>query len=176
MEPPATSRTSDDTARHPTVAFLGPAGTFTEEALSTQEDLVSGSVPKPTFADVIEAVRSDEVDLGFLPIENSIEGTVSATLDSLVFEVDLEADLAANWPAWAESSKSLIASGVGFPGKHGPTYRRATVNAADKAPDVFQEILAAARTLRPEHRAHTGDQQAIPLSGKSPGEREAGMV
>jgi prephenate dehydratase len=89
MEPPATSRTAEGTERHPTVAFLGPAGTFTEEALSTQEDLVSGSVPKPTFADVIEAVRSEEVDLGFLPIENSIEGTVSATLDSLVFEVDL---------------------------------------------------------------------------------------
>ena len=46
-------------------------------------------MPKPTFADVIEAVSSGEVDLGFLPIENSIEGTVSATLDSLVFEVDL---------------------------------------------------------------------------------------
>ena len=46
-------------------------------------------VPKPTLADVLDAVSSGEVDLGFLPIENSIEGTVSATVDSLVFEVDL---------------------------------------------------------------------------------------
>ncbi|MGO9344009.1 MAG: prephenate dehydratase [Acidimicrobiales bacterium] len=71
------------------VAFLGPAGTFTEEALSTQPDLVAGSTPKATLADVLDAVSSGEVDLGFLPIENSIEGTVSATVDSLVFEVDL---------------------------------------------------------------------------------------
>ena len=66
-----------------------------------------------------------------------------------VFEVDLEAELRANWPAWDESRRGLVTSGIGFPGKHAPTYRRATINATDKAPDVFQEILAAVRTLRP---------------------------
>ena len=90
MDPAATAAKA--TAEDPgpvSVAFLGPAGTFTEEALSTQVDLVAGSTPKPTLADVLDAVSSGEVDLGFLPIENSIEGTVSATVDSLVFEVDL---------------------------------------------------------------------------------------
>jgi prephenate dehydratase len=71
------------------VAFLGPAGTFTEEALATQPDLFGDPVPKSTLSEVLDAVTSGEVDLGFVPIENSIEGTVSATLDSLVFEVDL---------------------------------------------------------------------------------------
>jgi prephenate dehydratase len=90
MEQPATPHPAGaEPDKAPTVAFLGPAGTFTEEALSTQDDLVAGSLPKQTFADVIDAVSSGEVDFGFLPIENSIEGTVSATLDSLVFEVDL---------------------------------------------------------------------------------------
>jgi len=79
MEPPATR----------SVAFLGPAGTFTEEALSTQGDLFGAPEAKATIGDVLEAVGSGEVDLGFVPIENSIEGTVSATLDSLVFEADL---------------------------------------------------------------------------------------
>jgi prephenate dehydratase len=90
MEPAATStRASAEGRGSITVAFLGPAGTFTEEALSTQGDLAGGSIPKATLADVLDAVSSGEVDLGFLPIENSIEGTVSATIDSLVFEVDL---------------------------------------------------------------------------------------
>lgn len=90
MEPAATQSTASAKGpRSVSVAFLGPAGTFTEEALSTQPDLVAGSTPKPTLADVLDAVSSGEVDLGFLPIENSIEGTVSATVDSLVFEVNL---------------------------------------------------------------------------------------
>ena len=68
---------------------MGPAGTFTEEALATQRDLFANPLPKPTLSEVLDAVTSGEVDLGFVPIENSIEGTVSATLDSLVFESEL---------------------------------------------------------------------------------------
>jgi prephenate dehydratase len=52
----------------PTIAFLGPAG---------------------TLAEALEAVCGARADLAFVPIENSIEGTVNATVDSLVFEVDL---------------------------------------------------------------------------------------
>ena len=75
---------------HP-VAYLGPAGTFTEEALLTQPDLAAAELraarrPSPT---VLDAVAGGEVDLGFVPIENAIEGTVNATLDGLVFDVDL---------------------------------------------------------------------------------------
>lgn len=89
MTPSATPST-EAPAGGRTIAFLGPAGTFTEEALMSQPDYAAGEiVPKPTFADVLDAVTSGETDLGFLPIENSIEGTVSATLDSLVFDVDL---------------------------------------------------------------------------------------
>jgi prephenate dehydratase len=87
---PGASRDGSADGGKPSIAFLGPAGTFTEEALNSQADLSAGSiVPKPTFADVLDAVATGETDIGFLPIENSIEGTVSATLDSLVFDVDL---------------------------------------------------------------------------------------
>jgi len=72
------------------VAFFGPAGTFTEEALLSQPDLAGQELTaKTTIAEVLEAVASGEVDLGVVPIENAIEGTVTATIDSLLFDVDL---------------------------------------------------------------------------------------
>ena len=65
-------------------------GTFCEEALLTQEDYAAALLdPRPTIADVLEAVGRGEVDLGFVPIENAIEGTVRDTLDALIFDVDL---------------------------------------------------------------------------------------
>lgn len=72
------------------IAFLGPPGTFTEEALLSQVNLVKTEIyPRPSFPEVLEAVTSGEVDMGFVPIENSIEGTVSETLDGLIFEHNL---------------------------------------------------------------------------------------
>ncbi|HET7827108.1 MAG TPA: prephenate dehydratase [Anaeromyxobacter sp.] len=69
------------------VAYLGPPGTFSEEAVS-RCDLAAGGegVPFPTFADAYRALRRGEVDAALLPIENSIEGSVGATLDLLVAE------------------------------------------------------------------------------------------
>ena len=72
------------------VAYFGPAGTFTEQALLTQPDYAAAKLrPLPTIIDVLEAVRAGEVDLGFVPLENGIEGTVPITLDGLVFDFDL---------------------------------------------------------------------------------------
>ena len=72
------------------IAFLGPAGTFTEEALLTEPDFAQlDLVELPSLADVLEAVESGKADLGFVPIENAIEGTVRDTLDSLIFESNL---------------------------------------------------------------------------------------
>ena len=72
------------------VGYFGPAGTFTEQALLTQRDLAAlEHVPYRTVPDVLDAVQSGEVDLGFVPIENSIEGTVNFTQDALVFDHEL---------------------------------------------------------------------------------------
>ncbi len=72
------------------VAFLGPLGTFTEEALLTQEDYAAAALePMSTIGDVLEAVRSGGADIGFVPIENAIDGVVRDTLDALIFDVDL---------------------------------------------------------------------------------------
>jgi prephenate dehydratase len=72
------------------VGYLGPEGTFTEQALLSQPDLAGQElVPMGTFAEVLAAVDAGELDLGFVGIENSIEGTVTVTIDALALEHDL---------------------------------------------------------------------------------------
>ena len=71
------------------IAFLGPEGTFSEEALLAH--MPAGSYhpfPYPSIRDVLKAVQSGEAPLGIVPIENSIEGSVIVTLDSLAFGFD----------------------------------------------------------------------------------------
>lgn len=81
---------SPDRARSPRVGFFGPQGTFTEQALRTQPELVTGEVVAYlSIRDVIVATEAGEVDLGFIPIENAIEGSVNITLDTLVFDTEL---------------------------------------------------------------------------------------
>ena len=72
------------------IAYLGPAGTFTEQALKTQADLATCQlIEYPKFADVLTATSNGEVDYGFVAIENALEGTVNITLDALVFDHEL---------------------------------------------------------------------------------------
>jgi prephenate dehydratase len=72
------------------IGFLGPEGTFTEQALLSQADLAGEDlVPMATIAEVLAAADSGVIDLGFVGIENSIEGTVNVTIDALAFEHDL---------------------------------------------------------------------------------------
>lgn len=72
------------------IGFFGPFGTFTEQALLTQPDLAAGElVPFRSVPDVLDAVARGQVDAGFVPIENSIEGTVNFTQDALIFDYEL---------------------------------------------------------------------------------------
>ena len=72
------------------IGFLGPFGTFTEQALLSQPDLAAAElVPMRTMPDVLDAVESGEVAYGFVAIENSIEGMVNLTQDELVFNHSL---------------------------------------------------------------------------------------
>jgi len=72
------------------IGFFGPFGTFTEQALVSQHDLRSAElVPFRSVPDVLDAVAAGDVDAGFVPIENSIEGTVNFTQDALIFDYEL---------------------------------------------------------------------------------------
>jgi len=72
------------------IAFLGPEGTFSEQALLTQPDYAAmGLLACESIADVLHAVTSGQAELGLVPIENAIEGSVNVTLDALIFDHDL---------------------------------------------------------------------------------------
>jgi prephenate dehydratase len=70
------------------VAFLGPAGTFTEEALRASAPDGVEEVPYATIHETVMAVHDGETDLAIVPIENSLEGSVTTTLDALAGDAD----------------------------------------------------------------------------------------
>lgn len=80
-----------------TIAYFGPRGTFTEQAareLAPDENLLAhDSVPG-----ALAAVRAGEVDAACVPVENSVEGVVTATLDSLADDRPLVATAEALLP------------------------------------------------------------------------------
>jgi prephenate dehydratase len=65
-------------------AYLGPEGTFTEAALRTLPEAATRDlVPMVSVAAALDAVRAGEAGAALVPIENSVEGGVTATLDEL---------------------------------------------------------------------------------------------
>jgi prephenate dehydratase len=65
------------------VGFLGPSGTFAEEALRASAPGEVEEVPFPTVWETVMAVHDGAVDQAVVPIENSLEGSVTTTLDAL---------------------------------------------------------------------------------------------
>jgi prephenate dehydratase len=65
-------------------AYLGPEGTFCEQALRTLPAAANAErIPCVSVADALDAVRRGEVSAALVPLENSIEGSVAETLDTL---------------------------------------------------------------------------------------------
>ncbi len=93
MQPSTDTRASGGTGAHGPalrVSYLGPPGTFSEEALLGSEFVRAlDPVACATIGEAIARCVGGEVDAAFLPMENSIEGSVNATLDELVFSSDL---------------------------------------------------------------------------------------
>ncbi len=71
-------------------AYLGPEGTFTEAALRTLDETADAeATPYPTVQAALDATRNGEAVRAVVPIENSVEGAVTATLDELAFGQNL---------------------------------------------------------------------------------------
>ncbi len=71
------------------VAYFGPEGTFTQEALiSATTGQPLEPVPYPTIYDTVMAVHFGAAQRALVPIENSLEGSVNATLDALAMETE----------------------------------------------------------------------------------------
>ena len=65
------------------VGFLGPSGTFAEEALRASAPPGVEEVPFATVSETVMAVQGGAVEQAVVPIENSLEGSVTTTLDAL---------------------------------------------------------------------------------------------
>jgi prephenate dehydratase len=74
------------------VGFLGPEGTFSEEASAIYQKKIGKAnfVPYSTFHDLLIDTDRGRIDEGIAPIENSVEGTIGIVTDTLVNEVDLK--------------------------------------------------------------------------------------
>lgn len=71
--------------------YLGPPGTFSEQAISTYCNSYGGQTKDfDSIRDIVEAVAADKVDLGLLPLENSLEGSVNLSLDLLYQHPELK--------------------------------------------------------------------------------------
>jgi prephenate dehydratase len=103
------------------VAYLGPAGTFTEDAL---RDAAAGArfepLPSPSVYEAILAVESERADRAFVPFENSIEGAVRSTLDTL----------------------ALDASGVAIVGEHDHAIRHCLIAREEIPLEQVQAVLS----------------------------------
>jgi len=67
-----------------TVAYLGPEGTFSEQAVYQQFGHAVEGMPCTSIDEVFRAVEAGTADFGVVPVENSSEGTVNRTLDLLL--------------------------------------------------------------------------------------------
>jgi prephenate dehydratase len=103
------------------VSYLGPRGTFTEDAL---RDAAAGAEvelsPAPSVYDAILSVSSGAADRALVPFENSIEGAVRATLDTLAFD----------------------ATGVAIVGEHDFPVRHCLIARSETALDRLEVVLS----------------------------------
>ncbi len=103
------------------IAFLGPAGTFSEDALlSAAANADIEPQPRPSVYAAIRAVVEGEADRALVPFENSIEGAVRSTLDTLAFE----------------------AAGVAIAGEHDHAIRHSLIARTELPMDGIEVILS----------------------------------
>lgn len=67
-----------------TVAYLGPQGTFSEEAVTKRFGSAVNSMPCSSIDDIFRKVESGAANYGVVPVENSTEGAVGRTMDLLL--------------------------------------------------------------------------------------------
>ncbi|MCT2586663.1 prephenate dehydratase [Actinophytocola gossypii] len=75
----------------PSIAYFGPRGTFSEQAARVHAGADDTLEPMRTVPAALAAVRAGEADLACVPVENSVEGAVSATMDALAVDEPLVA-------------------------------------------------------------------------------------
>jgi prephenate dehydratase len=158
------------------VSFLGPHGTFAEEALLSQSDLAAAEpLPMRTVPDVITAVERGDADAALVPLENSIEGTVTVTIDTLAFDTDLliqrEIDLPVSLHLCARPGTRIgdIRAVVSHPNPHGQC--RGWLSR--KIPDV--ELIAANSTAEAAQQVAASERADLGSIGTARGAELYGL-
>lgn len=67
-----------------TVAYIGPQGTFSEQAAFEQFGHAINPLPCESFDEIFRSVEAGQADVGIVPVENSTEGAVNRSLDLLL--------------------------------------------------------------------------------------------
>ena len=161
VRPPLSSLlVTPPTAANRTIGYLGPVGTFTEQALLEEADLASLELVRfGSIVEVLRAVEKGTVDLGFAAIENMIEGAVNATIDTLAFDADL---LIQREVVMNVNLNLLVNAGVGLDDiEHvrsmpvayaqcrrylADTLSRAAIEATNSTADAARELAESGRT------------------------------
>lgn len=119
------------------ISYLGPEGSYTEQATLTNfknEKLF----PMPTIPAVIESVQDDITDMGVVPIENSIEGSVTFTLDSLIhdYNVYINGEIMLNISHSLITNKSKILDSIKKIYSHHQALAQCRVYLSEKLPQA----------------------------------------
>lgn len=155
------------------IGFLGPTGTFAEQALRTLPEAADAELVACAGSPaVLAAVRAGTVDAGFVPIENTVEGAVPAVLDGLVEEPPLvivrEAVLAVSFDLMARPGTRVADVRAVASHPHGiaqtRTWIAANLPAAEMLPSS-STAEAAAQVARGEVDAAVAAPVAAPTHG-----------
>ncbi|WP_181687374.1 prephenate dehydratase [Halorhabdus salina] len=116
---------------------LGPAGTYSHRAASAVNETVEFT---ESVAAIVEAVASGEYDRGVIPIENSIEGSVTESLDSLT-----DADVAVVGEVITPIRHALLAQGEDFEtvASHAQALAQCRGHLDEHYPDADLEAVAS---------------------------------
>jgi chorismate mutase/prephenate dehydratase len=138
-----------------TVAYLGPAGTFSEQAVYQQFGRAIEGMPCASIDDVFRAAEAGTADFGVVPIENSTEGVVNRTLDLLL-------------------QTTLVISGeIGLPVHHSLMTKHGTMDGIKRICAHSQALAQCQAWLnqhypRIERQAVTSNGEAARLAGSDP--------
>jgi prephenate dehydratase len=155
-----------------TIAFLGPAGTYSEQALKRYDASADG-LPMRSVRAAILAVAAGDVPRAVVPIENSLEGAVTATLDALAGEshpVTIVAEVVlpvSHCLIGAEQPLSAIRTVISHPQPLGQCAAYLEQHLPDAAQVAVASTAEAIRTVAAEGgpQAAIGSQPAAELYG-----------
>ncbi|MDQ9171914.1 prephenate dehydratase [Oxalobacteraceae bacterium R-40] len=139
-----------------TVAYLGPVGTFSEQAVYQQFGRAIEGMPCTSIDDVFRAAEAGTADFGVVPIENSSEGVINRTLDLLL-------------------QTTLIISGeIGLPVHHSLMTKSGTMDGVQRICAHSQALAQCQRWLNQhcpkiERQAVTSNAEAARMASSDPG-------